>query len=257
MDFDLQVVQGPPVQKVAKREDAEAALRSHPQFPKNASVTVDAVNGYWVAAIATPKELVKESAPPPFPPSDDAPAGPPTDEAPEDAPDEAPEEAPKEDKKEEPKGEDKGMEHVLSEITNMLTKITDALGLSTPSDSPVPGHDDPAMAGPPAPEGGGAGPDGKSHTVHERSMKPGEAPPGTTPIGSPSFASVADDHPWADDVRMGTKEIHLEDVMGDDDIKTIASELRAIAEPVGYRIDQIRPVEREGVRLVQAKVVKV
>jgi hypothetical protein len=173
MDLNLQVIQGPSVEKVSTREEAERSLRSHPMFPKTASVSLEAINGHWVAAIATP-QIVKESAPPPAPPSG------------------------------------------------------------------KPGVDA----------------SGKQHVVHERSLKPGEAPPGTTPIGSPSFAHVKG-HPWEEDIRQGAKEILLEDVQGDDSIGVIASELRGLAEPVGYRVEQITPFDRGGVRHVRAKVVKV
>jgi hypothetical protein len=103
------------------------------------------------------------------------------------------------------------VEHQLAQLTDMLTKITDALGLSDPSGM-VPGMDDgavpppggpegpPGLGGPPGagPDKPGVGSDNKMHTVHERSLKPGEAPPGTTPVGAPAFASVKVDnnHPW-------------------------------------------------------------
>jgi hypothetical protein len=208
----------------------------------------------WQSEVRT----VKESAPP-FggPPADEAPDGPPVpdDSAPEE---DGPPKDEGEDKPKDEKGGEKGMEHMLSQIFDMMTKMTDALGLSDPS-GPVPGMDEgPAPDGPPAPPSGKPGVDasGKQHVVHERSLKPGEAPPGTTPIGSPSFAHVKG-HPWEEDIRQGAKEILLEDVQGDDSIGVIASELRGLAEPVGYRVEQITPFDRGGVRHVRAKVVKV
>jgi hypothetical protein len=261
MDIELQIAPGPPVNQVTSRDEAEAQLRAHPAFPKHASVELTQLGGRWIAAIATPA-LVKEADFPPPPAGDDGPPvdGPPV---PDDSDSDGPPKDEKEDKpKDEKKDEPKGEEHLLTQLYDMVQKITDALGLSDPS-GPVPGMDEDTPDGPPVPPAPPAGdsktgPDGKQHIVHDRSLKPGEAPPGTTPVGAPAFASVQipDGHPWADAIRQGAKEIVVEDEMGDDPVHVIASEVRSLAEPVGYTIDQLTPFERGGVKLVQAKVVR-
>jgi hypothetical protein len=265
MEIDLQIAPGPPVQMVKSRDEAEAQLRAHPAFPKHASVEITQLGGRWIAAVATPK-LVKEAEFPP-PAGDEGPPVPDSgsDSGPDRSPepkDEGKDDKPKDDKPKEEKGED----HLLTQVFDMLQKITDALGLSDPS-SPVPGMDEgpapdgppaPPMDAPPAPGEDGKDAQGKQHVVHERSLKPGEAPPGSTPVGAPAFASVQvpDNHPWAEQIKEGAREIILEDVLGSDTVKTAASELRQLAEPVGYRLDQIKPFERSGVKHVYAKVVR-
>jgi hypothetical protein len=264
MDIEVRIIRGPRTASVTK-EEAQAQLVQHPQFPKGASVELDAVNGQWVAAIATPK-IEKESAPPPFaPPSDDEASGPPSDEAPsDDAPsDDGP---PKDEGEDKPKSEEKGkggVEHQVVQILDMLNKITEALGLTDPS-SMIPGDE----AGPTGPPGGppippvpgdAPGGDGKTHTVHERALKPGEAPPGTTPVGAPSFASVQvpEDHPWTSQLRAGSKFWTVEDEIGDEPISAIARELAGLATPVGCKIEELHAHEVNGRRVASAKIVRV
>lgn len=257
MTLEAKIVTGPLSSKVSK-EAAEKQLRSHPAFPKNASVTLDEVEGRWVAAIATVKEAElpfeppKDEGPsedgPPAPPSEDE--GPPSEDGPP-SDDEGGEEKPEGEGKE--KGEDKKGEGAeLSHLVHLVTTLLTALGINPegPGDSHIPGLDEGPPGGPDGqiPGGPPAGPpapgpegDGKNHTVHERSLKPGEAPPGSTPIGSPAFAAtkIADDHPWA--AAIGVKRsFPVEEVIGDDTpLSEIKAELDSIADGTGYEVKQL------------------
>lgn len=255
MALAVHIVPGPPSAHVS-REEAENTLTTHPKFPKNASFTLADVEGRWVAAVAADdkeddekeepqeKEAAKTAAP--FPPSgggDEAPSGPPTEDGPpSDLGDEGGEgeEKPKDDKK---PGEEKGGEKgELHELISMMHMLMSALGLAPgPDDSMVPGPD-----GPPGPPGGdmnpGApglqGPDNKTHTVHERALKPGEAQPGSTPIGAPAFASVNKDHPWSD-VLGQKRSFSVEEEIGEQPLSEVHRELSQLANGTGYEVKQL------------------
>lgn len=260
MDTKLQIVAGPPTTNTT-REAAEAGLRAHPQFPKNAAVELSEVEGRWVAAIAVTasEDLTKESAPP-FgggadgggeggPPTPDA-ASPDTDGPPSE--DDAPSD---DDKPKKEKGGEKGVEAQLHAVTEMLHTLMEALGLApNPADSPVPGAEDPG-AGPPGPPGAGDGGDSKNRVVHERALKPGEAQPGSTPIGAPAFASVSDDHPWKEVVASDTREFQLAEEIGDDEpMATIAKEIEQLAEGTGFRLTHLSPEAHNGKRIARARL---
>ena len=262
MELDVQIIQGPPTARISKAQ-AEEALRKHPAFPKNASYTIDELEGRWIAAISS----VKQAAPPAFAEGGDEPAGPPSDEA---APDGPPaddgagaDSAEGEDKPSKEEGEEKGDKEPkgeageLKQVLHMLTTLMDALGLSPqgPEDSPVPGPDAPVAPPGPGPEGlePGVGADNKTHTVHERALKPGEAPPGTTPIGSPSFASVQD-HPWAD-VLGKKRSFTVQEEIGTQDISTVAHELSALCAGTGYEVKQLREGTADGNKRVARAII--
>lgn len=190
------------------QEQALLALQSQPEFtPGTRIASIRRKENYWVASILQPKV----AAPPPAFADDGESDGPPVDDAPSDeAPDdEAPTDEPDGDegldidgppsddegKPKDKKGEKGDKE---GEILSLLHTIIDALGLDAgpegmggpdalgpdaggPAAPPAP-HHGPGAGGPP--KGPGAGPG--------RPMKPGEAPPGATPVGAPAFASVAD-----------------------------------------------------------------
>jgi len=233
------IITGPLTSKVSKAQ-AEAGLVGHPEFPKGASFTLQEIEGRWVAAIA-PK--VAEGNPFGGPPADEAPApdgppmdGPPSDDAPSD-------EKPEGDSEDKPKKDEKGGEKSeLNELKDMLTKIVQALGLDAgPEDSMVPGADDMGPPPPPdAPHEGDPG-DGKTHTVHERALKPGESPPGTTPIGAPSFASVkkvAANHPWHDVIGV-KRTFTVEETIGDMKLADVHAQLTELCGDTGYKVAQL------------------
>jgi hypothetical protein len=279
----LTIIPGPPVTQLAK-EAAVDLLKSHPRFPKNASFTVEEIDGRWVAAYAE-DDLTKQSAPP-FgggeggPPAPDAgpPApeeGPPSEEAPP-SDDEGGEEGPPKEEGEGEKGEgkehgEKGVEAQLHAVTEMLHTIVTALGLDVGAgDSMIPGEEGSQHApGPSSPDSvspagpdtdpnasGSQGPDGKTHTVHERALKPGEAQPGSTPIGAPAFASVSDDHPWKEVIGK-VRSFSTEEVIDEDaTMATVAAELNRLAEGTGYRVEQLREARENGQRVAKALLVR-
>lgn len=261
---NVQIVTGPPVRAMSK-EKAEQALRSHAMFPKSASVAIEDVNGTWVAAIALPKEGWQVQAGPAFeesdgkndgedsggesdskPPSDSGESGPPSGE---DGP-------PGLDGEGGDKPKKPSVEESVLHLTDIVTQIATALGLPVGGGAgPVPGMDAGPPAPPPGPPGGppggppaGGPPGGKQHMVHERALKPGEAQPGTTPLGAPAFASVREDHPWRE-MPGQFASFTVEENIGDEPTQTVSDELRSLASEIGYNVRQFR-VEGEGTQRV-------
>ena len=253
MGLDVQIITGPPTSKVSKTK-AEAKLRSHPAFPKGASFELSEVEGRWVAAIA--KVAGPDDAPPFGGPSEgpaEAEEAPKLPEGPEDSGDESEEKPEKSEDKGEDKGEKGGLEAQVAHLTELLTKVVDALGLGEPEGSPVP--DEIPHEGPPAPPPGVA-PDGKTHTVHERSMKPGETPPGATPVGAPAFAKVDDSHPWKG-VLGKKRTFTLEEPIGDQKLSDVRQEILALANGTGYEIRQLTEGQLDGQRTAKVLMQKV
>lgn len=275
MDYDIKIVRGPSSTNL-KKEAAATELEKLPNFPKDATYEIDEVDGRWVAAVLIPKTAEfpppsgEEEAGPPAPSADEE-AGPPEEKSESKSDDESSSEgAPKADGK----GDGKmSVEHQLANLTDMLTKITDALGLSSPADGMIPGADDGMVPPPGGPEGPGptgtggdpsmghkpgVGSDNKMHTVHERSLKPGEAPPGTTPVGAPSFASVQveEAHPWKDAIEAGVKEFEVESPIGEERLAAVAAELKGLAEPYGYTVTDLAPSGAGSTRIASARIVR-
>jgi hypothetical protein len=143
-------------------------------------------------------------------------------------------------------GDDKGPESPkgeLAEVVTILHAIADKLGLG-PGDpmggDPMAGPMDGPPGPPPGPPGAPpAGPPGdqKQHVVHERALKPGEAAPGTTPIGAPAFASVNS----AKLARMQSFDA-FDDTPGKS-IRQAKEELEQQFGPLGFQVRQIKRVE--------------
>jgi hypothetical protein len=250
----VQIVTGPPVQAMSK-EKAEAALRSHALFPKQASVTLEDVNGTWVAAIALPGK----TAAPAFEESDGKNDGeesggskPPSDSGESDGPPSGDEGPPGLGDEGGDKPKKPSVEEAVGHLTDIVTQIATALGLPVGGGAgPVPGMDAGPPAPPPGPPGGppagppaGGPPGGKQHMVHERALKPGEAQPGTTPLGAPAFASVREDHPWRE-MPGHFATFTVEETIGEEPTQSVANELRSLASEIGYNVRQFR-VEGEG-----------
>lgn len=256
MELDLRIIKGPPVARMS-RTAAEKKLQEIPQMKEALSWELRDIDGTWVAAVTLPKEATtKQATPPPFAPADEAapdeaapPEGPPTDDGGDEGP---PSDEGDEKPKDEGKGE-KGLEHQVEALTHMLTKLMTALGLGDPTGPPEGpmGHEGDPGAPPLGPEG--AGPDGKTHTVHERALKPGEAPPGTLPVGSPTFASTNPDHPWKDYVGV-KRSFTLEEPIGDRTMASVRDELNQIANGTGYSVKRAKEGLKDGVRVARVIV---
>lgn len=258
------IIPGPPTTRIS-RAQAEEKLKTHPQFPKGASYAVDEVDGRWVAAFTFEADGNPFGGGP-----DESAGGPPTPEGPPtDGPpidDEGDTDSPPSDGDEKgDKKHDKGGE--LGEIKTMLQTLLTALGIGGDA-SMMPGDEVGPPGGPEIPEvpGGDIDPDkdprdNKTHTVHERALKPGEAPPGTTPVGAPSFASVRipEDHPWRQSIAAGEKEWTVTDYVGaNESIGVIARELKALAEPYGYKVQQLNEGSaKDGSRVARARIARV
>lgn len=256
------IIPGPPSSEVS-RERAEAGLKSHPAFPKNASFSLADINGQWVAAVVTsgpmPFAPDAESGPPKGPPKpgDDS-DGPPTDSPSDDAAPDNSDGPPTDDEEDGPPKDDKGKggDHkILEHLVELVTQLTTALGIAgTPQDNPAPGGDD----GPPPPDPGAGPPppseDDHQTIKHERSLKPGEAPPGTTPVGAPSFSHVRDEHPWKKMAGVAAT-FHVASPIGDTPLGEVHQELSELAHEMGYEVKQLREGQNEdGERIAKALI---
>jgi hypothetical protein len=289
MEYNVQTVLGPRTASISK-EDALVELQTHPDYPKNAIVAnFDEQDGQWVAKLRIPKTAeTKESAPPPpglagdtpveLPAGPDGPSKDEDDSSDAPSPDES--EKPSDEKSEDgpPKpGDDEGkppsVEQQVTQLTHLVQQIADALGVAGAGGPPHPGAG-PEVGGLPAPPAGGPGaghagpgrppqgPGGQSAMMRARPLKPGEAPnsPGVTPVGAPAFASVApDDHPWKDLVGKTASFTVSSEIPEDEPseglIARSTTELKELAEPVGYKIAQVREGRTDdGTRVVKALV---
>jgi hypothetical protein len=280
----IRFAQGPS-SKLMTQEEALEKLTSHPDFPKGAEVAVINTGGRWLAAIS---ESDWKTADNPFggPPDEEKgdsgePDGPP-------APDKGSVDTdgdgdtggdsdgdgdgpPKGDEhKEHGEGDKGGDKAVLHELLGIVTQMAQALGIAPPGgpeEGMVPGAEGPEggdMAppppGPPGPPHGHGGPPpgGADQTVqHQRALKPGEAPPGTTPVGAPAFAStsVPDDHPWKDQIGK-TATFTVKHVIPEDySLAKVNSELTRVAYGTGFKVKQIGEAQDEhGRRIAKALI---
>lgn len=257
MELEVRTIKGPPTDKVS-RQEAQQKLAGI-GLPEGSIVgELRDIEGLWVVSAAIPKK----ATPPPFEPQEeappgDSPEGPPSDDGGEGGPppDDGGEEKPEGDEKGDDKG--KGVEHQVAQLTHMLTTLLTALGLD-PTGGGLPGPEGDVGPTPPGPGGppdvDQAGGDAKTHTVHERALKPGESPPGTTPIGSPAFASVSDEHPWVDVI--GKKRTFLvESPIGDRTMSSVKDELNKLAEGTGYGLRRAKEgIDKEGRRVARALI---
>lgn len=268
-------LEGPSTRKVSRAE-AEAKLLRHPALPREADYDLWDQGGRWVAAwhqaapFGQPADDDEESpgpksegpddtAPEPESPDESAEGG--EDAGGEDKPPVDGEEGPPKDKKDKGEKEDVKLDH---EIYDLLQKIVVALGISDggPEDSPVPGEDI-APPAPPAAPGPLKPPGGDQEAIkHERALKPGEAPPGTTPVGAPAFASV-EKHPWKDllsvengAIKPKVASFFIEESWPEDrpvaEFETLA---RRVAHGTGFKIKQTkRDYDEDGNPTVKALI---
>ena len=214
------------------REAAIQSIKESPQFPDGTEILdIKRRGDKWIATLLEPHTAEFP------PPSDDEESGPPTDEGP-----------PKAEKSESGDGDSdsKGPSGEMAMMMDLMMAIADKLGVvpgpAAPGaeDSPVPGEAPPPPPGPPAPAGGppgaGGGPPGHQEIVHKTKLKPGDTPPGVTPIGAPAFASVSNDLS-----RMASFDA-FDDTPGKS-IKQAKDELEAIYGPHGFKVRQIKRVE--------------
>lgn len=236
------------------REEAKLSLEH--QFAGSEVLDVKRRGDKWVATLLEPKtaefpfkddEEDNADAPPKESDDSDSEDSPPTNDSGEsDGP-------PKGDK---PEGKPKGEKGELGQVLTLLHSIADALGIAPPG--AVPGAEDPlspdgppppppgppGAGGPPPGDVGGVGGPGHQEIVHRTKLKPGDTPPGVTPIGAPAFASSNQLS------RMASFDA-FDDTPGKS-IKEAKAELEALYGPHGFKVRQIKRVE--GGRRLAAKL---
>jgi hypothetical protein len=231
------------------KDEAKASIAR--QFKDSELLELRRRGDKWVATLLMPKKAefppsddddTEEKKPPKDDseslddgPSDDSPFPPePDDDAGEGGP-----EGPGEGKGEKPEIA------ALHELTSLVHAIADKLGI-VPMGGEAPGAMDgaplPPPPGPPGPEGPGGGGPAPQEVIHRTKLKPGEAPPGATPIGSPAFAHVE----AAQLARMQSFDAF--DDTPNKTIKQARAELEKLYSPHGFRVRQIKRVEN-GTRL--------
>lgn len=257
-----------------KREEALTQLYAHPQYPKNARVVdIEKTASGWEAKL--------EIQAGPFPPGSDDSEAPPKPASPDSESDAAPtpddDSAPSEDgpPKDEKPGEDgekpkkPSVEDQLLELGTLVHQIAEAVGVTPHGgeegppvgpDGPLGPHGGPpgaphgappggppaGPAGPPAPHGGpGAG--GRV----QRPLRPGEAPPGTTPVGAPSFASLT-----PAETKLATEAASfVVSETTDASLADCKQQIEAKYNPAGFVVKRlVEAKDDEGKRLVRAKI---
>lgn len=240
-----------PLTKEASQDEAITSLKKSPAFPKDAELTVKEIDGRWVAAVHV------ADGPPFGAPADDAEEAPgpksegPGDTAPDEGSDEgAPDDSdgpPKDGDEHKEKDEKGGDKAILLSIHDALQKLMVALGIpdEDPGAGPVPGEDGPPA--PPGPPGAGGPP-----PPQEKPLKPGEAPPGATPVGAPSFSSV---HPWSSVIgKVASFELE-ERIPEDHKLSAVDHELQQLAHGTIYKVKQLQESRNEqGHRIARALI---
>lgn len=273
--MSIELVMGPPISgpNGMSKEAATQALKRHPEFPKGADFTVQAMDDRWVAAFVVKSEFPpsggdqeEESPAPKSEPGGDEGAAPePSDSGSDEKKDDGGSDGPPSDggDGEEHKHHDGDKGGGLHEIKALLDLICTSLGIDPTMalggpDSMVPGPDG-GLGGPPPPGGpagpppgppgaggpppGHGGPPGEQKIIHQRALKPGEVPPGGTPMGSPSFSSVKD-HPWANTIGK-VPHFRVAEEIGDRDIVEVENELQTIARAGGFKVARFTPFRDE------------
>jgi len=252
-----------PLTSEMQRADAERTLRTHPAIQKGAAYALEQMDGRWVAAI------VHMSAPAPFagggPADADEESPGPKSYGPDDAEPSEGEDMDDSDEGDAPEGppdlEDKSKKKKKKgdkndkKILELLEAIVMALGIAPPSvASPDNSSDGDLPPGvPPLPSDDkkrNNSSDQNMHIYHDRVTKPGETPPGGTPIGAPAFASIRADHPWSH-VANKAASFFVEEKVGDESLSKIRKELSSLSKEIGYRLASLKEiVDDDGDRAV-------
>jgi len=208
------------------QEEALLGLQSHPEFKQGSTIAGIRRRGErWVISVLEPKDdLFSEDLDMMGPEDKDEP------KTPFDAIDEDHEksESPSEEKEEH---EDGSEVSELKDLIKDVKKIIEALGIND-EEPKAPGMEDaPAPMHAPAPPAPEEPKDKEKEVTLNKSMRPGEAPPGTVNVGSPAFAST----------KVASFTATSDDTF--DSIKQAKASLESEFGPHGYKVKQLRRSE--------------
>ncbi len=257
------------------REAALAAAKESPQFPKDATdIVVEELDGHWVAAV----HVADNPFGGPADQTDDGPGpkseGPgdtkPDDDGDGDSDDGGSDEGEGGPPHKEPDGDEGkgGEKHELSALLDIVTQIATALGIAPPGAEAggLPGEEPPVgppgpPAGPPGGPPGAGGPPAPDKLQHEKALKPGEVPPGATPVGAPAFSSVNPivarglPHPWERLAGIAATFNVEERVPDHYSAADVDEELREVAYGTGFKVKQTQVyTDPNGHRIAKALI---
>jgi hypothetical protein len=227
------------------QEDALLGLQSHPEFKPGSTISgVRRRGDRWVISIIEPKEAAlpfekEEKEMPEMPELPDMLDMDMDKEEKKDDEGSIDKPAEHEDKPEPPKHDEESHEKSelseLKELVKDVKKIIDALGINS-EEPKAPGMDDAPAPKPPVPPAPPAPkppkPEKDKEVTLNKSMHPGEAPPGTVNVGSPAFASTK---------KVASFTATSDDTFGS--IKEAKASLDAEFGPQGYKVKQLRRSE--------------
>lgn len=229
-------VEGTEILSLTREGDMWVASLLEPVDPKTAGFPFDDNDESSKSESDTPKDEGSDAS------SDDSGSKPDSDDSSSDKDSDS--DGPKGDEK--PKGE----KAEVAELLQLVHQIVEHLGIG--ADPVVPGAEDvplPGLDGPPPPDGPGhsddpRAPGNENIQVHRTKMKPGETPPGTTPIGAPAFSSVH---------TAGMRSFDAIDDTPGKTIKQAKAELDAEFGPQGFKVVQAlrQPDGRVAAKLVR------
>lgn len=130
-----------------------------------------------------------------------------------------------------------------SEILGILHEILNLLAQKGPAGPPGIGAGGPPgpPAGPPAaPKPPMAGPPQTREVIHRRGLKPGEAPPGTMPLGAPAFSSTQTNQSISID-KLGHIQAFADARQGT--VEEAYRDLMSKYGPYGFKVRQINKVD--------------
>lgn len=268
----MKTITGTLVQSDISKEEAMKLLYESPTFPRGAKLISLEKNSakHWVATLEVPNS--SKVAGPPFPPKKDGPPAPDEDgpAAPSDDPLEEAIKDESEDKLEDKGGDEKadeGAEKVdIQQVFDLVKQIAQAVGvapeLGDGGEEGLPGPHPGAPKPPPPPGAGGPppGPPGAKggKPPSQRPLRPGEAPPGTTPVGAPAFASVREQNE-ANGLHPMTGRARELIVSGPAmPLKAARQELNELYREAGYEVKRIVPAtDDDGRDILRAKLAHV
>jgi len=255
------LAQGPEITKVTK-EEALNEIRAVAHLDSDTDVTMENYDGKWYAAWNQKEANFPDAAND----ADDESPGPKS-EGPDDAAPSPDGESDSDDDSDDdpdgdgiPSSEDDNKKkehdpdkHLLTEIHDSLKKLLMALGIPDGNATPSP---NPAA---PSPDANPTALPGEENPVqeirHERALKPGETPPGQTPVGAPAFSSVVpDNHPWKAYEKTAASFVVKEPLNEGETLASFDSELARVAHNTPFKVKQSTVIQENGKPFAVAQI---